>query len=130
MTTSQPVWELLNSSKENVATTLLANIKAIKGLLETDAFDEFKGTDVYEKASSTFAKLNNEYTARLQTLAKQHSVYTGPVSIEDTHKYMYFAQQYSTLLTDITSTAVGFAKILVNLKEKYSPLQEPTNVQH
>jgi hypothetical protein len=130
MLKSPPAWETLRSSRENVAITLLTNIKAIKGLLETDAFNEFRGTEVYEKATVSFTTLNTDYTARLQTLATQHAAFTGPVTIEDTHKYMYFAQQYSTLLTDITSTAVGFAKILVNLKEKHSPMiKEPTDGQ-
>lgn len=129
MSTSPPNWEQLNTSKENVAVTLLTNLKAIKGLLETDAFDEFKGSEVYVKASEVFHKLTNEYSARLQTLATQHTPLNGPVAVEDMHKYMYFAQQYHTLLTDISSTAVGFAKILVNLKESYISKEE-NNVEH
>lgn len=109
-------WEDIVTEKTNVTITLLRNVKAIKGLLETDAFQELQGTPIYEEATTVFHRLTQEYHMRLLALEAGHSSKQGDVQVEETHEYLYFAQQYHTLHTDVASTAIAFSKILINLK--------------
>ena len=112
-------WKTINDSFESVATTLYVNIKAIRDLMRTDAFEQVSTTETYDSTEKALQVLSTKYLDRLNGLQGGHANRTGTVSVEELHEYMYYAQQYHELRIDIAATATQLSKILINLREQY-----------
>lgn len=123
------IWEDINSLKENVATTLLINIKAIKGLLETEGLDMIADTLTMTQIVKALGKMSTEYTGRLRTLSATHATLTGLVPIEKNVEYLFFSQEYHNLHTDILTMVTGLTRVLVTVQEAIVNNKEESHVE-
>ena len=121
-------WKTINDSFEGVATTLYVNIKAIRDLMRTDAFEEVSSTETYASTEKTLQVLSTKYLDRLNGLNGGHKDKTGLVKVEELHEYMYYSQQYHELRIDIAAAATQLSKILINLREQFTT-QEQVDAQ-
>jgi hypothetical protein len=112
-------WKTINDSFESVATTLYVNIKAIRDLMRTDAFEQVSTTETYDSTEKALQVLSTKYLDRLNGLQGGHANRTGTVRVEELHEYMYYSQQYHELRIDIAATATQLSKILINLREQH-----------
>ena len=122
------VWDDLEQARIATATTLLTNVKSIKGLLETDGFDDVADKSVLTHAATVLKDLSEDYTYQLRAIQVMHVGKTGAVVIEDIHTYMFIATKYAGLTKDIMASVVGLSRVLVNLKEQVIKSNTPVQI--
>ena len=115
-------WQDIVQAKNALLKSLAINLKAIKGVLETDAFNDVlesdEDTKVMEEAITALKNLGETTVVKVESLLQGHSDKKGKVDVGDLHIYMFYAQQYHNLHHDLTAKCIALTKVLINLKER------------
>jgi hypothetical protein len=126
-TKPRQTWNDVEAARQSVATTLFVNIKAIRDLMVTDAFEMVANSETFVSTEKTLKLLSERYLDRLKALQGGHANKTGNIATAELHEYMYYMQQYHDLNIDIAGAATQLSKILINLREQVVTQMENTH---